>query len=176
MSGDPANGVEPVVANRVVSHMWADAYLLWFDEKLTPHLRPSKPIKPAEFAMAKWGIGGQDYWLRNGNVWPKSSRKPDARTAVGVDISRRLLFLAVGTNISPRLMFEKLAGIGAKDAMLLDGGSSSSMAIGEGATGVPEGVVYGRWRPVATHLGVRAHEPRKRGVSSDSHTPSIAAH
>ena len=44
MSGDFANGVEPVVADHVVSHVWEDAYLLWFDDQLTPHLRPSKPI------------------------------------------------------------------------------------------------------------------------------------
>ena len=156
MAGDLANGVEPVVADRVASHMWGDAYLLWFDDQLTPHLRPSKPIMPAEFAMAKWGIGGQDFWLRDGKVWSGSSRSPDSRTAVGVDLRRKVLFLAVGTHISPRLVFQKLADLGAKDGMLLDGGDSSSMAIGKDAKGVSQGVVYGRWRPVATHFGVRA--------------------
>jgi len=73
-----------------------------------------------------------------------------------IDGPRKLLFLAVGENISPRLMLEELAGLGAKDGMLLDGGHSSSMAIGNGATGVSAGVLYGGWRPVATHFGVRA--------------------
>ena len=74
MSGDLANGVETVVADHVVSHVWEHTYLLWFDEQLTPHLRPSKPPTAAELAMAKWGIGGQGVWLWDGKVWPGSSR------------------------------------------------------------------------------------------------------
>jgi phosphodiester glycosidase len=53
-------------------------------------------------------------------------------------------------------MLQKLADLGAKDGTLLDGGSSSAMAIGEAATGVRAGVVDGGWRPVATYFGVRA--------------------
>jgi hypothetical protein len=156
LPGDLANGVETVVADRVVSHVWEQTYLLWFDDQLTPNLEPSKPPKPAELAMAKWGIGGQAVWLHDGQIWPGSDRSPDSRTAVAIDRSRKLLFLAVGENISPRLMLQKLADLGAKDGMLLDGGGSSSMAIGKNAKGVSPGALYGGWRPVATHLGVRA--------------------
>ena len=156
MSGDFADGVETVVADHVVSHVWEHTYLLWFDDQLTPHLRPSKPPTAAELAMAKWGIGGQGVWLWDGKVWPGSGRRPDSRTAVAIDRPRKLLFLAVGTHISPRLLLQKLADLGAKDGMLLDGGDSSSMAIGKDARGVSPGVVYGHWRPVATHFGVRA--------------------
>ena len=53
-------------------------------------------------------------------------------------------------------MFQKLADLGAKDGMLLDGGGSSSMAIGKDASGVSAGTVYGSWYPVATQFGVRA--------------------
>jgi hypothetical protein len=157
MSGDLANAVEPVVADRTISHVWLDTYLLWFDDQLTPHLRPSKPLTEAELAMAKWGIGGQDLWLRDGRVWSGDRRCyiPDARTAVAVDLPRKLLFLAVGTHLSPNVMFQTLADLGARDGMMLDGGSSSSMAIGSGASVVSPGAVYG-WRPVATQFGVRA--------------------
>ena len=72
--------------------------------------------------MAKWGIGGQGVWLRDGKVWPGSGRSPDSRTAIAIDRPRKLLFLAVGDNISPHLMLQKLADLGAKDGMLLDGG------------------------------------------------------
>jgi hypothetical protein len=156
MSGDLANGVETVVADHVVGHVWEHTYLLWFDDALTPHLRRSKPPTTSELTSAKWGVGGQAVWLWAGKVWPGSSRSPDARTAIAIDRSRKLLFLAVGSHISPRLMLQKLADLGAKDGLLLDGGSSTSMAIGEGARGVPVGVVLGGWRPVATHFGVRA--------------------
>jgi hypothetical protein len=40
LSGDLAKGVETVVADHVVSHVWEHTYLLWFDDQLTAHLRP----------------------------------------------------------------------------------------------------------------------------------------
>jgi hypothetical protein len=160
MSGDLANAVNPVVADHIISHVWLDTYLLWFDDRLTPHLRPEK-VTEAELAMAKWGIGGEDFWLRDGKVWPGDYRShiPDGRTAVAVDLPRKLLFLAIGTHISPTLMFQTLADLGARDGMLLDGGDSSSMAIGTDASVVSPGAVYG-WRPVATQFGVRAEPLR----------------
>jgi hypothetical protein len=161
MSGDLANGVETVVADHVISHVWEHTYLLWFDDHLTPQLLPSKPPAPAELDKAKWGVGGQGVGLQDGKVWPGSS-SPDARTAVAVDRERKLLFLAVGEYISPRLMLEKLADLGAKDGMLLDGGGSSAMAVGKDAEGVPAGVLYGGWRPVATYFGIRATPLRAR--------------
>jgi len=166
MPGDLANSMEPVVADHVVSHFWGDAYLLWFDEELIPHLRPSKPLTVAEFATARWGIGGQSVWLRDSKVWSDSSRRPDSQTAVAIDRPRKLLFLATGDNISPRLMFQKLAELVAKDGMLLDGGSSSSMAIGKDARGVSTGTVDGGWHPVATQLGVRAHSLSTRPLNA----------
>jgi len=156
LPGDLANSVETVVANHVVSHIWEHTYLLWFDDLLTPHLETTKPPDAKVIRMAKWGIGGQGVGLRDGTLWPGNSRSPDSRTAVGIDAARKLLFLAVGERISPRLILEKLADLGARDGMLLDGGSSSSMAIGKGSGG-PNGVLHGGWRPVATHFGIRAH-------------------
>jgi exopolysaccharide biosynthesis protein len=129
---------------------------LWFDADLTPHLQGSKPLEPSELAQAKWGIGGNGVWLHAGKVSAASDRKPDSRTAVAIDEERKILFLAVGETISPRLILQKLADLGAKEGMLLDGGGSSSMAIGEAARGVSPGVLYGGWRAVATHIGVRA--------------------
>jgi hypothetical protein len=162
MSGDLANGVEPVVADQIISHVWLDTYLLWFDDQLTPHLRPDKPLTEAELAMAKWAIGGQDFYLRDGRVLPGDDRSLNliGRTAVAVDLRRKLLFFAVGTHISGSLIFQTLANLGARDGMLLDGGDSSSMAIGTGARVVSAGNVYGGWRPVATHFGVRAERLR----------------
>jgi hypothetical protein len=156
MSGDLANSVETVVADHVVSHVWEHTYLLWFDDQLMPHLRPSKPPTAAELGRTKWAIGGQGVGLWGGKVWPGSSRSPDSRTAVAVDQQRKLLFLAVGQHISPHLLLKRLVDLGAKDGMLLDGGSSSSMAIGQGAAGVPAGILYGGSRPVAIYFGVRA--------------------
>jgi hypothetical protein len=158
MPGDLARGVETVVANHVVSHLWEHTYLLWFDDQLGPHLKPSKPPTAEELALALWGVGGQGVGLWEGKVGSGSSRTPDARTAVAIDANRKLLFMAAAEHISPRLLLEHLSKLGAKAGMLLDGGSSTSMAISEGAQGVRPGVLLGGWRPVATQLGVRARQ------------------
>jgi hypothetical protein len=168
-SGDLANGVETVVANHVVSHVWEHTYLLWFDDELTPHLERSKPPTQTVLARAKWGIGGQGVGLQDGKVWPGSNRSPDSRTAIAIDPGRKFLFLAVAENISPHLMLEKLASLGGRDGMLFDGGSSSAMAIGRGAKGSSPVIVSGSWRPVATFFGVRT-QPRSVG------RPNIAPH
>jgi hypothetical protein len=156
MAGDFARGIETVVAEHVVSHVWEHTYLLWFDNDLIPHLKRSKPPTAAELALAKWGIGGQGVHLYGGQVWPGADRTPNRRTAVAIDSKRKLLFLAVGEYISPRRLLEKLGELGAADGMLLDGGRSSAMAIGRHAQGVRPGLLHGTWRPVATHFGVRA--------------------
>src|SRR5262249_14799789 len=142
-SGDLANAVETAVSDHVVNHLWEHTYLLWFDDQLSPHLRPSAPPTPAELRAAKWGIGGQAVWLHEGRVWPTADRKPDSRTAIAIDEQRKLLFLAVGQWISPNLLLQILADLGAREGMLLDGGASSAMAVGEGARGIRAGVLYG---------------------------------
>jgi hypothetical protein len=157
LPGDLARGVETVVADHVASHVWERTSLLWFDDALTPHLLGSNPPTAAELARAKWGVGALAIGLKDGQLGPGSDRRPDARTAVGIDRERKLLFMGVGENISPRLILQKLAELGARDGILLDGGGSSAMAIGPGANGVHPGVIYGGWRPVATFFGVRAH-------------------
>ena len=156
LPGDLANGVETVVSDHVTSHVWEHTYLLWFDDVLNAYLRPSKPPRPEDLQRAKWGIGGQGVWLQGGKVWPGSDRKPDRRTAVGIDAERKLLFLTVAEWASPRLLLEQLAKLGARDGMLLDGGSSSAMAIGEGSRYLAGRTLIGGWRPVATFFGVRA--------------------
>ena len=87
------------------------------------------------------------------NLLEKAFRGP-ITTAINRELNR--LYLAVGEWISPRLILEKLAELGAQDGMLLDGGGSSCLAIGEGAIGIRPGVMVGGWRPVATCFGVRA--------------------
>jgi hypothetical protein len=156
LPGDLAKGVETVVSDHVTSHFWEHTYLLWFDENLNAHLRPSKPPKPEELRKAKWGIGGQGVWLQEGKIWSGSDRMPDSRTAIGIDAKRKLLFLAVAKWASPHLVLEQLSKLGARDAMLLDGGGSSAMAIGEGGRDLSRGALFGGWRPVATYFGIRA--------------------
>jgi hypothetical protein len=158
LPGDFANGVETVVSDHVTSHFWEHTYLLWFDDDLNAHLRPSKPPSLEDLRKAKWGIGGQGVGLRDGKVWAGIDRTPNSRTAVGIDSERKVLFLTVAEWASPRLILEELAKEGARDAMLLDGGSSSAMAINKGSQYLPSQALLGGWRPVATFFGVRARQ------------------
>jgi hypothetical protein len=157
LPGDLARGVETVVSDHVVSHVWEHTYLLWFDDRLTPTLETTKPPSPKVLAAAKWGIGGQGVGLQGGKLRHINSRVPDAaRTAIAIDRERKLLFLAVGATVSPNLILATLARLGAKDGMLLDGGGSTSMAVARDQPGRAVETLVGGWRPVATQVGVRA--------------------
>jgi hypothetical protein len=160
ISGDFARSSDATIANYVVSHVPEYAYLLCFDDHLAPCLETSRPPNDSVLRRSRWGLGGRGaVLLRDGKIFQDTPRKPtDARTAVGVDRQKRLLFLAVFENASPWRALDKLAKLVAVDGMLLDGGNSTSMAIGDKAHGIRPGVLIGRWRPVATHFGVRARE------------------
>ena len=61
MSGDLAKGVETVVADHVVSHVWEHNYLLWFDDQLAPNVGLSRPPTSVELRsgeMGNWRPGG----------------------------------------------------------------------------------------------------------------------
>jgi hypothetical protein len=144
-----------LVADHVVATVQHNSDVLWFDDQLQPHLRPwENSLRARDLAAAKWAIGGQIV-LRDGQVASGIGRRPDSRTMAAID-DKNHLFLAVARNISPRRLSERLAELGAKDGLMLDGGTSSAMAIGGGPRGITAGVVYGGWRPVASYFGIRA--------------------
>jgi hypothetical protein len=156
ISGDFARSATTVVANHVVAQGSMNTDLLRFDAQLNPHLPASKPPKPADLVEAQWGVGGEAFRRHDREGWWRGDQPPDSRTAVAIDEQRHVLFLAVGEWISPRLLLETLVDLGAEEGVMLDGGSSSAMAIGEGARRVSGGVLLGGWRPVATYFGVKA--------------------
>ena len=160
MTGDFARSSEATIADYVVSHIPEHTYLLCFDDHLAPCVETARPPDESVLRRSRWGLGGRGaVLLRDGQIKRDIPREPpDARTAVGVDSKKRLLFLAVFENASRRRALDKLATLGAVDGMLLDGGRSTTMVIGEKARGVRPGVLTGHGRPVATHFGVRARE------------------
>jgi hypothetical protein len=157
-SGDLARSSEATIADYVVSHVPESTYMFCFDEHLAPQVELSWPRNETTQRRFRWGLGGQGGpLLRRGQIYQGTSTKPtDARTALGVDREKRRLVLAVFENVSERRAMDKLSELGAVDGMLLDGGHSTSMAIGEKAHDARAGVLIGGWRPVATHFGVRA--------------------
>ena len=155
-SGDLARSMQTLVSDYVIAHGPWEASLLWFDAELVPHVLQSTSAEP-DLSRAKWAVGySPELPLHNGQVLRAGDPTADARTAIGIDQSRKLLFLAVGERISQLRMLHILAALGAKEGFLLDGGGSSSMAIGQGSTGIPATLLSGSGRPVATYIGVRA--------------------
>ena len=149
-SGDLARTMQTLISDHVIAYGPWGASLLWFDAELAPHvLRSSSPVEPV-LARAKWAVGAHELQIQNGQVLGGGDSTPDARTAIGIDEPRRLLFLAVGERISQARMLHILADLGARDGILLDGGGSSAMEIGEGSTGLPPAVLLGAavpWLP-----------------------------
>jgi len=157
MPGDWASSAETAVADHVVDHVDPNTYLLWWDDDLIAHFEITKPPSAGVLAKAKWAIGGQAPVLVNGKMNPNAAGTgPDVRTMVAANPERKLVWIAVFDRASYRFAAQTLADEGAKIGVMVDGGTSSAMALGAAARGVRPGVVTGNWRPVADHFGFRA--------------------
>ncbi len=157
LPGVPAHSNETLVSDGEVNHVHDHSYLLWFDDKLTPHMETRKPPRPEALSRARWGISGQGVSLSRGVL--STSPDPglvDRRTVIGVNGQRRLLWLAVFENATVRRAVQTLLEQGATEAIAVDGGSSTTMVLGAQSTGVDGGTVLGGQKPVATFVGVRA--------------------
>jgi hypothetical protein len=156
LSGDFARSMQTLISDYTIAYGPWGASLLWFDAELAPHvLRLSSSAEP-DLTLSKWAVGTHTLQLHNGQVLGGGDSTADARTGIGVDQTRKLLFMAVGERISQPRMLHILADLGAKEGFLLDGGGSSAMAIGQGSTGIRATLLLGSGRPVATYIGVRA--------------------
>jgi hypothetical protein len=158
-SGDLARSMQTLISDHVVTYGPWGASLFWFDAELAPHVLRSSAAEPV-VTRAKWAVGTHTLQLNNGQVLEGGDSTADARTAIGIDQPRKLLFLAIAERISQPRMLHILADLGARDGFLLDGGGSSAMAIGQGSTGIAATALFGNGRPVATYIGVRARPSR----------------
>jgi exopolysaccharide biosynthesis protein len=160
LRGDLATTGECVVSESKANQFGAHTYLLWFADDLTPHLETTKPVPARAIKQARWGVGG-GYWLvksrePNNFLHDAGRDSVDRRTALGIDSRRKTLWLAVFQRASHYLAAHTLAHEGASDALMVDGGTSSTMVIGDGAREMESGTVFGGSRPQAIHLGIRA--------------------
>ncbi|MCE9590294.1 MAG: phosphodiester glycosidase family protein [Planctomycetes bacterium] len=162
LPGDLARARETIIVPSQASRREAENYLLWLDDKLTPHVERAAPANAEALAKAKWGIGGLDLAVLDGQPQKLSSAKPGPRTLLGVDTQKKLLFMAVFEKASYDAAARILAQHGVKDAITLSGGYSSVMVIGDEAKNVRPGAVVGGWRPLATFVGVRARPLARR--------------
>lgn len=157
LPGRAARSAETIVSDHVVNHVDPHSFLLWFEDDLTPHLEHTRPPSDAVLRRAKWGIGGNVIGVLDGRVTPYvGTKRRDARTWIGIDPGARLLWMAVFDDVTEHRAAAEMLHLGATQAIPLDGGSSTEMAIGPDAVRVRSGSVMHSWVPNATHLGVRA--------------------
>jgi hypothetical protein len=166
-SGDLARSMQTLISDHVVAYGPWGASLFWFDAELVPHLLRLNSAAEPILTRAKWAVGAHALQLHSGQVLGGGDSTADARTAIGIDQSKKLLFLAIADRISQPRMLHFLADLGARDGFLLDGGGSSAMGIGPGSTRIPATVLLGGGRPVATYIGVRALPCRSSSGSCD---------
>ena len=156
LPGDWSRTLETLISEHEVNHVWEHTYLLWFEDDLTPHMEESKPPPAEALAKARWAVGSQIVWYSYGRFNPFAGHEQNRRTAVGIDAEKKLLFIGVFDSISGAAAAQILAEFGAKQVMPLDGGSSTSLGIGEGARDVRTGTYVYPWRTLPTFFGVRA--------------------
>jgi hypothetical protein len=156
LPGDLATSNETVIADHVVNHIHAHSYLMWWDANKVAHLETTKPPGTAALASAVWGISGQTTTLVDGKVSQFAGTAADKRTMIAADPAGRLVWIACFDKASGRFAAEFLRRKGATIGVLVDGGTSTAMALGSEAAGVRSGTVTGNWRPVATVFGFKA--------------------
>ena len=116
-------------------------------------LRSLSPVDASE----RW-LG----WVRDPDVMHptnmparRMTRQELANQIASHDNYHRFL-IGVFDKASARYAATRLAEEGATIGVVVDGGTSSTMAIGSDARGVRTGTITGNWRPVATVFGFRA--------------------
>ncbi len=158
LAGNWARSTQTIVVEHTMNHLYQprEVAVMWFEDDLTPHLENyHPPIRPDVIPRARWAIGGDSVVLWDGKADPDVGAA-DARTMLAIAPERRMLWLAVFEKASYRFAAEKLAGLGATQAIMLDGGTSSTMALGDKALGVRPGLLMAGWRPVADQFGIKA--------------------
>jgi hypothetical protein len=163
-SGDLARSMQTLISNHVVAYGPWGASLLWFDAELAPHvLRSSSAAEPV-LTRAKWAVGAHALQLHNGQVLRGGDSTADARTAIGIDQPRKLLFLAIAERISQPRMLNVLADLGARDGFLLEGEARAQWGSDSAAPGFRPPYCWGRPAGGYLHRGAGAAMPQPRGV------------
>ena len=159
-TGQLARAQQTVIADGQANQNYLRGHLVWFDDELTPHLLGPRGRLDAVRDRARWAVGGEFQIVSGGRPHPNLSRRPLGqvvpRTVLGWDRPNRLLYLAVFQGAGYDEVARTLIEQDVPNAVLLDGGGSSCMVIGQHARNMRPGTVHGGLRPVAVHFGIRA--------------------
>lgn len=150
--------VETLVWKGMVSHIHKHSYMFAWDEDWNFRHESTKPPSRNFLETVRYGIGVQGVNVSGGlvqyNTFANSSR--DARSFLGVDPERKVMWLMVFDNISEKGMSELAQQQGVIVGGQLDLGDAATMIVGFGAQGItPYTGIRGR-RPLAGMIGVKA--------------------
>ena len=160
LPGETVRAVHTTIAAGEVSHRNAYTSMIWTDEEGTLHITPESPPPDQVVEEAIWGVGGL-LLGREASAGPHRAHVPSQRTLVGANEDTQELWFAVFEDASHAAAWEVLQDAGAQEAVVMDGGGSSTLNLHRTAATPRTGTLVGGWRPVATHVGVYA-EPVPR--------------
>lgn len=157
--GTPIRSLETLVVDGVASHVHEHSYLLYWDAAKDVHMSLAKPPSPEILSNAILGIGLQGVQVQSAQGRYNSLGSLDevyARTFIGVDPDKRILYLMAFENASGRFMIDRAIQAGVVYGGQLDSGSSTNLLIGENARGVKAHTGIRNLRPIGPYLTVYA--------------------
>jgi len=158
--GYGVRSLETIVIDGFPSHIHEHSYLLYWDSHDNVHMLRQKPpgIEDIEKAVLGIGLGGvQIAEARAAYNAIGSLEESMARTFIGVDPFRKILWLMAFEKSTGRFMIDRAVEEGVVYGGQLDGGSSTNLLIGSGAKDILPHTGIRSWRPIAPYLIIRAN-------------------
>lgn len=159
LPGSKVRSLDTLVVDGAVSHVHPHSYLLYWDAAGNAVMQLSKPPSAESLAMAVTGIGLQGLQVKGGKPDYRAITGLDerfARTFIGIDPTRNVLFLLAFEEATTTYMIERAVAAGVITGGQVDSGSSTHLLVGAGADGVRSHSGIRNWRPLGPWLTVQA--------------------
>jgi hypothetical protein len=160
LPGMPVRSVETLVTNGKISHVHPHSYLLFWDHLKEAQILTRKPPDSISLGKAVTGIGLNGVQVRHGEAFYGAIANLDhqsARSFIGIDPVRRVLYLLAFENVSARAMIDWAVKAGVVHGGQVDSGSSTNLLIGSGADDITPHTGIRNWRPLGPYLTIQAN-------------------
>lgn len=157
--GRPVRSVETLVVDGVVSHVHDHSYLLFWNAAKDAKFLQSKPPDANSLSEAVFGLSTQGVQVAEGQARYNAlgdREETHARTFIGIDPNKRILYLMAFENISGYAMIDRAIEAGVIFGGQLDSGDSTHLLIGENANGVRAHTGIRNLRPLGPYLTIYA--------------------
>ncbi len=158
--GMPVRSVETLVTNGKISHVHPHSYLLYWNHLKESHILTSKPPDSLSLGKAVTGIGLNGVQVRHGEAFYGAIANLDhqsARSFIGIDPVRNILYLLAFENVSARTMIDWAVDAGVIHGGQLDTGGATQLLIGRDARGITPHTGIRNWRPLGPYLTIQAN-------------------